>query len=134
MRFSIVSAVIASAGLVAAAPASEPGKRETNLGGLGPIAGLVGGSGSGTANGAGNGIQSGLATLFGSADAVLNTPLDFVSKLVSGDPIGAVTSAGSEAMKFAGSVPGQVAKPFTDVGSGVASDMSKTTQAATKSN
>ncbi|OAA46362.1 hypothetical protein NOR_03115 [Metarhizium rileyi] len=127
MRFSIVSAIIASAGLVAAAPASDPSKREMNFGGLGPLAGLIGNSGSGVGNGLANGGQDILAELFKGGDALLNIPGDAINNLLSGKPISAATNAAGNLMKVASQLPGDVAKMGAHVASGVGEDVKKVT-------
>lgn len=113
MRTSIISAIIASACLVAAAPATEPAKREMNLGGLlGPLGGLVGGS---PGNGVGAAGQDIVAEAFKAGDAILNVPGDAIGKVLSGDPIGAVTGALGNAMKLGGQLPGDAMKIPGDI-------------------
>lgn len=111
MRTSIISAFIATVSLVAAAPAAEPAKRETNLGGLAP----GGGSGSKAANGAADAVQGTVAELFKIGDAILNTPGDAIGKLLSGKPAEAVTGAVGDAMKVAGQLPGDATKIAGDL-------------------
>lgn len=83
-----LSAVIitTSAALVAAAPVEQANKRELNLGGA-PGASLINGAGPAGQGAAGAG-QDAVAGLFGAADAVLNTPIDIISSLLSGDVSG----------------------------------------------
>ncbi|KAK9446062.1 hypothetical protein VB005_01176 [Metarhizium brunneum] len=123
MRFSIVSAVIASAGLVAAAPASEPGKREMNLGGI-PGSGLIGGSGSGAANGVTDAFQQALALLFGAGDAVLNNPLDAVTKLFT-NPTQAPADIAKNLMGSVTGLAKGAGNVVTAVPKGVGQDMAK---------
>jgi hypothetical protein len=114
MRTSFVTAFLASACLVAAAPAVEPAKREMNFGSLfGPLAGLIGANGGGVGNGVANAGQSVTAELFKAGDAILNLPGDAIGKVLSGDPIGAVTSTLGNVVKLATQLPGDAVKIVT---------------------
>ncbi|KIE02670.1 hypothetical protein MAJ_01704, partial [Metarhizium majus ARSEF 297] len=126
MRFSIVSAVIASAALAAAAPASEPGKREMNLGGVPLVGGMAGSSGSGTANGVTDAVQQFLALIFGAADAGLNNPIDAVTKMIT-EPGKAPADIAKNLM---GSVTGTAkgaGNVINAIPAGVGKDMAKAT-------
>ncbi|KAK2597970.1 hypothetical protein QQS21_005886 [Conoideocrella luteorostrata] len=102
MKFTgVVSAIIASACLVSAAPVEDAAKREMNLGGaFGPLGSLLGSSGLGAA------AQGIVAEFFKGGDAILNIPGDAIGNFIKLNP-GATLG---DIMKFAGSLPGDAAK------------------------
>lgn len=112
--FGIIPALIAaSACLVHAAPAQD-----TNFGGLlGPISNVAAGSGVGT--GVANAGQDAVAEVFKLADGVLNIPGDAIGKVMSGDPIGALTGLGSDAVKLVGGLPADLMQIPGDVVKGM---------------
>ncbi|KYK58480.1 hypothetical protein DCS_05496 [Drechmeria coniospora] len=106
MKTSMFTVLAASAAVVSAAPAV---KREVNFGGLfGPLSGLanLGGMGAGV-SGAG---QDATAEFFKLADGVLNVPIDAITKVMKGDPMGAMTGLAKNAAGFVGSLPGDAVK------------------------
>lgn len=85
MKLSIICRALAfSVGMVAAAPLGIENREvsEFNPGGL-PLGTLIAGLSPGLAAG----LQQALATLFGTGDAILNTPVDGLDGVVSKNPV-----------------------------------------------
>ncbi|KHO01869.1 uncharacterized protein MAM_00870 [Metarhizium album ARSEF 1941] len=120
MRFSVVSAVIASVGLVAAAPA-----REANMGGLNAICGF-GFCNSGPGKGAADAAQGVGAEAFKAGDVLLNLLGDGLGSAASGNVLGAATGVGQNAATVVGQVPGDFTKIGTAAGAGVMPATTKT--------
>lgn len=109
MKFTIVSAIIASACFVSAAPVEDVSKRELNLGGLfGPIGNMVGGNGLGAAG------QDITAEAFKLGDAILNIPGDAIGNFLSGNP----GASFRDVIQFVASLPGDAGKIVKDLTGG----------------
>ncbi|KJZ70062.1 hypothetical protein HIM_10545 [Hirsutella minnesotensis 3608] len=101
--FNILPALLAALTCINAAPV-ENVKRETNFGGI-PGSSMLSNT---PLNGVGSATQGAGAEVFKAGDAILNTPIDAIGKVMNGNPMGALTGLGSNVMGLVGSLPGDL--------------------------